>query len=238
MRFKETKIELINLFKEVDIKDWIEKKVFHKKRILVKELSNKTKIYISFIGYKTKVVNNKIIYDYRVDIEKNELSTSLSHTNIILDIYNKVLNGKMNHKVFMKYLGGSSFENDFELDTLNKNCLYRPVNPTKNIIDTFTEIHEKLNKSFNKSGNKYDLTFEELFNSILYISIQEDINYPINEGFEGRKMCFLRYVETLYLFENSNKSLEDVISRSLSYKRPKKWKELKHSFLKNIYSLI
>lgn len=86
MRFKETKIELINLFKEVDIKDWIEKKVFHKKRILVKELSNKTKIYISFIGYKTKVVNNKIIYDYRVDIEKNELSTSLSHTNIILDI--------------------------------------------------------------------------------------------------------------------------------------------------------
>ena len=64
MRFKETKIELINLFKEVDIKDWIEKKVFHKKRILVKELSNKTKIYISFIGYKTKVVNNKIIYDF------------------------------------------------------------------------------------------------------------------------------------------------------------------------------
>ena len=238
MKFKETKIKLINLFQKVDVKDWVEKKIFHKKRILVEELSNNTKIYISFIGYKTKVVNNKIIYDYRVDIEKNGLSTSLSHTNIILDIYNKVLNGKMNHKAFMKYLVNSSFESDFDLDELKKNCLYESVNPTDDLIKTFTEIHEKQDKSFNKNGNKYDLTFEELFNSILYISVQEDINYPIDKNFEGRKMCFLRYIETLYLFENSNKNLQDVISRSLSYRRPSKWKELNHSFLKNIYSLI
>ena len=234
MRFEETKLKLIELFDDIKVKEWISKKEYHKERIMVEKLSNGTKIYISFIGYKTQIKNGNIVYDYRVDLEKDDLSTSLSHNNIVLDIYNKVLNGKMNHKVFLKYLVKSSTNRDFNLNEVEKNCKYNSTDPNKDLIDFFDSTHKKLNKSFNKKGNKYDLTFEELFTSILYISVQEDINYPIKKNYEGRKMCFTRYIETLYLFENNNKKLEDIIKRSLSHYRPTLWEELNYSFLKNI----
>lgn len=151
--------------------------------------------------------NKKIIYDYRVDIEKEDLKTALSHNNIILDIYNKMSKGGMNHKVFQKHLVQSSIDGDFNIDEVTKECSYHSVNPTIELVDYFDKVHKKLNKDFNRKGNRYDLTFEELFHSILYISVQEDINYPISENFEGRKMCFTRYIETLFLFEDNRKSL-------------------------------
>lgn len=234
MRFQQTKNRVLNLFDENEVRRWIDEKKYHQKRDLVETLSNGTKIFISHIGYKSTLRKGRVIYDYRVDIEKGSIRTSLSHNNIILDIYNKVLNGKLNHKLFLKHLVLSSKESDFDIEGLQKECSYIPTNPPNKLLDYFENIHKNLNKPFNRVGNESDLTFEELFYSILYISIQEDINYPIKNNFEGRRMCYSRYIETLYIFENRNRKIEEVIERSLVHKRTTFWEELNYSFLKNI----
>ncbi len=91
------------------------------------------------------------------------------------------------------------------------------------------------NKDFNHEGNRWDFNFEELFFSIGWIVIQEDLNYPIEEGYEGRKMPLARYIETIYCSQNQDHELEEVIKRAILHnKRPRRWREMDYSFVNDI----
>ena len=89
-------------------------------------------------------------------------------------------------------------------------------------------------KKLNIIGSSFDLTIEELFTSIKWIVLQEDINYPISSGFEGRKMPYSRYIEAVYTTESNGRTIENVIQRALAHFRPTQWKDMDYSFRKNI----
>lgn len=57
--------------------------------------------------------------------------------------------------------------------------------------------------------------FEELTGLMFYIAIQEDINYP-GIRYQGRKMCFYRYLEAIYCKVYNNHSLGEAIEKALT----------------------
>lgn len=61
---------------------------------------------------------------------------------------------------------------------------------------------------------------EELIECICYISIQEEINYPSEKGFDGYKRPFYSYLEAIYSANNPNTISYDIArERLLSNKR-------------------
>lgn len=194
---------------------------------------NGTVISICFPGYKTEVSGNKVKYDYRVDIKReNNNSVALSHTNIITDIYNKITAGNMNARELCSALISFSKTGLINLAELSEKLPYIPVNPSPALFDRVKAAHG--GKLYNKEGNEFDLTIEELFHALKLIVLQEDLNYPISAGKLGRKMPFMRYVETIFVSQNSAHSLEDVIDRALLHGRPHPWSEINYSFADKI----
>lgn len=66
----------------------------------------------------------------------------------------------------------------------------------------------------------------------MWIVLQEDINYPIKEGYQGRKMSFYRYLEAIYCqymdyaaAYNNRHSIEEVIERIYAKYKSKLWKD-------------
>jgi len=205
----------------------LEKK--HASKVLVEVCSNGTRISISFPGYKAKITEKSIIYDYRVDITKSSIITSLSHANIIIDIYNKIQNGGMSAENLKEVLIEVAQEREIEIEKITARLPYKPSIPNQELLSRIKKAHG--DKPYNRNGNSFDLTIEELLLSIKWIVLQEDINYPISQNFEGRKMPFARYLETVFITQNNSHSLEEVIRRALSHSRPNRWKELNYSFL-------
>lgn len=56
-------------------------------------------------------------------------------------------------------------------------------------------------------------SFEVLTDLMVYIAIQEDINYPMPR-YLGRTMCFFRYLEAIYCKVNNNHFLEEAIEKA------------------------
>jgi len=226
MEFKKDKRFLENLFEKEEFYELED----HSKKEKVYECENGTGIYIVYPGYKATEEN----YDYRVDIKKDSIEIPLSHANIITDIYNKSKNNCVD-LVKLKYLLIRVFkEESFNLDKYKEFTNYQTKKPpSEDILDRIDEAHKS--KKFNREGNKWDLNFEELFHSIKWIVIQEDLNYPINQGYEGRKMPLARYVESIYCGKNNNRKIEEVIDRAILHnRRPKQWDELDYSYLDDI----
>lgn len=65
---------------------------------------------------------------------------------------------------------------------------------------------------FNSSGNN-GFSFEELTTLMFYIAIQEDINYS-EPRYQGRKMCFYRYLEAIYCKVYSNHTINEAIEKA------------------------
>ena len=59
-------------------------------------------------------------------------------------------------------------------------------------------------------------SFEQLTDLMFYIALQEDINYP-NTYYQGRKMCFYRYLEAIYCKISSKHSLQEAITRATAH---------------------
>jgi len=226
MKFRKNKRFLEDLFE----KEYFYKHDNHSKRKKVYECKNGTEIFIVYPGYKATKDN----YDYRVDIKKESKEIPLSHCNIITDIYNKCINNHID-KVKFKYLLINVFkEGRFDLEKYDEFSNYRNDNaPSKNLLDIIDKAHRT--KQFNREGNVWDLNFEELFFSIGWIVIQEDLNYPIEDGYEGRKMPLCRYIETIYCTEFNDHEIDEVIERTVVHnRRPSKWNEINYSFLNDI----
>ncbi|MDA9066437.1 hypothetical protein N9K26_01395 [Flavobacteriales bacterium] len=233
MKFIEARESLFQIFEENSFRENVVAKNLHCSESILATCSNGTEISVSYPGYKSKLKGNKIVYDFRVDIKKDGIKTALSHANIITDIYNKIVNGGMNANNLRNRLIKSSVENMFNLGEVVKELTYNPCPPNQDLIAKVNYAHGV--KQNNIIGNSFDLTIEELFTSIKWIVLQEDINYPISSGFEGRKMPFARYLEAIYTTESNERTLESVIKRALAHYRPNLWKDMDYSFRKNIH---
>ena len=102
---------------------------------------------------------------------------------------------------------------------------YVPTPPPDTLLDYAQVAHNS--KPYRREGNSADLTIEELFSSIKWISIQEDINYPMPR-YQGRKMPYTRYIEVVHIakHKDSQHSLGEVIQRAISHTRPSPWGEM------------
>jgi UDP-N-acetylglucosamine transferase subunit ALG13 len=221
MDFLLAKHELYRLFQENDFEIYLEQGLKHQKETVLAHCSTGTEISVSFPGYKAYIKDGKVIYDYRIDIIKDGLKTALSHANIITDIYNKVRNGQMFSLAMSNALIAISKEGSLDMDLWISELPYRACKPSEVLLNEVEKTH--VAKVFNRAGNSFNLSLEELFTSIKWIVIQEDINYPISEGFEGRRMSFARYLEAVFVSQNLKYTLADVLERTLVHKRPKAW---------------
>ena len=232
MKFIETKKHLVDLFKSKNFEEDARNNCLHTNLLKVEALSDGSEIFVSFPGYKC-IRYNEIVYDYRVDISKNEDRVTLSHANIITDLFNKVKNVGMAPMELANALIESSIESTFELDKVVNNLKYNPVKPNKDLISRVNTAHG--NKTYNQPGNAFDLTIEELFSCIKWIVIQEDINYPISSRCQGRRMPFSRYIEAVFTAQSNTHRLEEVIQRALSHFIPPEWDEIDYSFALKIH---
>ena len=232
MKFIETKEYLVDLFKSNNFEEDARNNCLHTNLLEVEALSNGSKIFVSFPGYKC-IRYNEIVYDYRVDISKNEDRVTLSHANIITDLFNKVKNVGMAPMELANALIESSIESTFELDKVVNNLKYNPVKPNKDLISRVNTAHG--NKTYNQLGNSFDLTIEELFSCIKWIVIQEDINYPISSHCQGRRMPFSRYIEAVFTAQSNTHRIEEVIQRALSHFIPPEWDEINYTFALKIH---
>lgn len=228
MEYKKSEERLLMIFKENNFLTNIQAGNFHASQKRIGSCDNRTLIFISFPGYKAEASTSKIIYDYRVDICKDGITTALSHTNIITDIFNKIKNGGMSANNLKEVLIEIAKEGEIDFEAIVDKLEYNPIIPPQTLIEKVRLAHG--NKKYNHEGNLSDLTIEELLKCLKWIVLQEDINYPIAQNYEGRKMPFSRYLETIFITQNSSHDLEEVISRALIHTRPKPWSDMDYSF--------
>ena len=60
---------------------------------------------------------------------------------------------------------------------------------------------------------EHGFSFEVLTDLMVYIAIQEDINYPMPR-YLGRTMCYFRYLEAIYCKVNRRHLLEEAIEKA------------------------
>lgn len=228
MNFNKSKNMLLQIFNKNNFENHVRNNNTHEFEKVLVTFSNGTEISISFPGYKAIIGRYGVVYDYRVDIKKNNIKTSLSHANIITDIFNKIEYGGMDANTLKEILIGVAKEGEIDIDSIKSKLPYNPTAPKQNLLSRVRNAHG--NKAYNIDGNSFDLTIEELISSIKWIVLQEDINYPIEREFEGRKMPFSRYLETIHITQFESHSLEEVINRALSHTRPIAWNDMDYTF--------
>jgi hypothetical protein len=215
-------------FQRQDFEKAIRENKFLSLESLLTQLSSGSKLFAVYPGRKSNPQQNK--YDYRVDIDNGQDRIALSHANIIVDIYNKC---KVQDTLIaeMKNLFRNIIVDEESNPYLNAPNLktYQPINkPTQSLLDEIEKAHGS--KNYQRSGNQWDYTIDELVALIKWISLQEDINYPI-PNYQGRRMPFARYWEAIYCAEAETHQLPEVIKRALSHTIPTWWSDLDYSFL-------
>lgn len=166
---------------------------------------------IDFPGYKTKKNKYGLVYDYRVKVNQ----IPISHVNIVIDLYNKIYQMpacKEMIKEFLIDVSRNGYDIDFFKYSFIQNYNYKP--PTLELLSRVHKQCNKLNKKYQQNGNAWSYSLHELALMMTFISVQEDINYPMPR-FEGRRMCFYRYLEAV-----SCSDIENIIERTLAHYRP------------------
>ena len=221
---------------------WVEyvengKKNGHSKKYVIDSTSD---FYITYPGYKTYTKKNgTFVYDYRVNFK----GCAISHPSIIIDLYSKVTQHPEKAKRMKEFLirlskeGDSINLEDFEDLSSTK---FDPV--SKAILNETNTIFERLDKAYLKNGNiAWNFSLEDLTNLISWISLQEDINYPMSIGhYQGRMMPFYRYVESIYCAiakRPSIHNIEKVIERALIHKQPNLWPSINYDEISQLKSL-
>ena len=150
-----------------------------------------TKLAIRFPGYKT----TKTKCDYCVCLVDKNGEHSISHVEIVNDLYNKTT--KCNFEYMKKYV--------------------ESVAKTGRNI----KIEHGLEGAFDNG-----FSFEQLTDLMFFIAIQEDINYP-EVRYQGRIMCFYRYLEAIYCKAYDNHTIEEAIEKALARRRiPPNWQDV------------
>ena len=211
---------LLTEFKKNNFKELIKQGEKLSKSAILAELENGTVFSAHYPGYKAKINGNTIYYDYRVDIEKNNIQVTLSHVNIIVDLFNKVFKKTLLKNDLLTMLENIYQEGNIEpLYMTNSLQNYQAINPPgEKTIEGLEKFYKKIGKKFNSAGNQWDLEIQELYTGIVWIALQEEINYPQENGFEGRKMPFSRYIEAVQ-YSAVKKPINPIIHRALIHNR-------------------
>lgn len=224
--------ELDEFFDEVDYSGLVEAGKTHSVTRVVHRCDSGAVISLCFPGYKA---HDRGTTDYRVDIEK-ETQTSLSHANIILDVYSKCQSGRVDPEEMRTYLERTAEDGRDVIGDLPPSMQnYARGDPSdRDLIETVASGHPA-GDSFNRHGNQWDLDVEELTHSMFWIVLQEDINYPMPK-YEGRKMPFSRYMEAVWAAHQNDESLlKKVIKRALAKgHRPDPWPEVDYGSIANL----
>ena len=229
---------LVKKFEKYDapkmITDNLSQKSLNQKCLII----GKFGIKIFFPGYKALIDKNGIVkYDYRVEL--NDIP--ISHVNIILDLYNKTKQQPQLVKPYYKFLKDVAYH-AYNIDYKEYEHLdsykFESIDPA--VVNIVEQEHITLSKTYQKNGNEnWSYSIQELANTLSFIVLQEDINYPMPR-YQGRKMPFYRYFEALALNDadiDTEYTLEDVVSRTLAKKyRPELFNSLekKNIYIKNI----
>jgi hypothetical protein len=233
MDYQGMKDFIISEFEKNEYRKLVKQNKRNSKSVKLTELKNKSAFYAYYPGYKARITARGTYYDYRVDIIKGKKQVTLSHVNIIVDLYQKVFRNNELKDDLIKMLGNIITQGD--IDPLNKTNLlsmYMPGNSTsKETMQILHKIHEEIGKKYNSEGNQWDFEIEELYTAIGWIALQEDVNYPQEKGYEGRRMPFSRYLEAIQ-YAAEEKQIKTIIWRALSHGRPKNLKDVDYSIIR------
>jgi hypothetical protein len=196
-------------------------------------------LVITYPGYKTTKRGKKIIYDYKVNYQGH----AISHPSIIIDLYSKAIQYPHTANRLKEFLIKLSKAGDnINLEEFEDLANLEYSGPSEEILDIANDTFRELKKSYLITGNRpWNFSFEDLAFLISWISLQEDINYPMTiKSFQGRMMPFYRYIEAIYSVVNKKDkySLKKVIKRSLKHSKPNLWEPIDYSEISNLkYSI-
>ena len=213
MSYATMRSHIINVFNNNNFEELVRHNEVYEHEYLVVN-NNNLNISISYPGCKAHFNDYGLVYDYRVQLN----NIALSHTNIIVDLYNKGLqiNGQQLNLleellIDLAYNGDDFNRNNFiQLNNINVNS------PSTDLLNQIGRVYQNYpKKDFNYNGNEnWNYSLDELSQSIIWIALQEDINYPIRYC-EARRMPFKRYLEALYCSNSNDINIEQVITRAL-----------------------
>lgn len=223
MNYNQLKEHVLKIFKEGDfVKHWENYNETGNRLELNSQnkiINDSLNLSINFPGYKTTKKYGKLIYDYRVDLN----NIAISHTNIVIDIYNKCRQAPhLSNNLYRFLLDISKNALNTNLNNYTDLLNFNFIAPSTKLLEQSNIAHKNLGKYFNQSANSWNYSFEELKYLISYIVLQEDINYPMPR-YNGRRMSFYRYIEALICTFPNDYTLENVIERTLSHSIPPLW---------------
>jgi len=165
---------------------------------------------------------------------KQDLCVTLSHANIIVDIYSKCQRRESlipDLQTFLRNVIQEDPVNPYQDTRLLPD--YTPWSPPEaSLLDDMERIHKAQGKPFNRMGNRWDLAMEELIALVKWVALQEDINYPMPK-WEGRRMPLARYVEAIHCAANGA-DIALVIERALAHQRPRRWRGVDYGIIDQV----
>lgn len=233
INYEQGRTELDEIFDEFDYGRLLEEGKTHNVSVDVHECGSGAIIWLSFPGYKAKGRDKP---DYRVDIHKDGKETSLSHANLLVDIFNKCHSERIAPTDMWKFLQTAAEKGRQALDQIPRRLKeYQPVEPpSSELIDEVAKVHDQKNKTFNRGGSAWDLDFEELTYSMFWIVLQEDINYPMPDK-QGRRMPLSRYTEAVWCAQEDPSAFPTVIDRALVEGRlPGPWPQVDYGIIPDL----
>lgn len=188
-------------------------------------------LIINYPGMKSKQSRYGFVYDYRVDMN----GIAISHANIIVDLYNKALQLRENTDILIDFLVDLAINGDDYARINHQRLINQPfAAPGEELINHVNIVHQQLNKVFPQAGNRqWNYSADQLAHLIMWIVLQEDINYPMPR-LQGRRMPFYRYLEAIYCAQNPDDrlyTLAKVIERALSHTQPTLWTDCKINYV-------
>jgi hypothetical protein len=184
-------------------------------------------ITISYPGYKTDFKYGKYVYDYRVSFK----GIAISHPSIIIDLFNKAVQLGDNYKLLEKFLIDLAKKGDaIELQNHQFICDFNFSSPDPHLLEKANVVYRRQNKLYLIDSNRdFNFSIKELVELMSWITLQEDINYPMEKGFQGRRMPYYRYIEAVYCGKHNERNLSEVVERALAHNRPTLWSEIDYS---------
>jgi len=203
------------------------------KEFVCEYLKNGTFIIIRYPGYKSNPRQN--IYDYRVYIDFSGERVTLSHANIIVDIYYKCFQDEKYIKGLPIFIKNAIIDvnNDPFKDINLGDRTSRRNSPGEQLTNS---VIKAIGGKHIAASNRRDLTLEKLAAVIKWITLQEDINYPPPR--QGRLMPYSRYLEAVHVVDFNHHEIAEVLRRAVFITTPpQEWDDLDYSLLKKNFLL-
>jgi len=223
-----------NGYEELSLKD--------SRNLEIYKCESGTSVSLKYPGYKWDKDVPDSPYDFRVDADFSDGRERLpSHAALMVDMYNKVKHCGMDGTTLREVLVELAESGVFDLQLCIQHLPYAPKPPLLSDLKYIDDIYKRdknggvkngritIKENFHYEYSDIDWPLEELLVMVKYIALQEDVNYPMAAGYEGRRMPFARYIEAIdvaqkeitkgYEYKNSDPTLNIIIGRALANSR-------------------